>query len=208
MFTKSKLSFVSLFSRPNTGRMFMFTSKKYLQEEIRKLGIDVTPSYTIDKLIDVLQNNHSQTRGNALSVQREGITQGGGRSNGRRGRGGTRTGIAVIDEEEDPKSCAIRSLLQRSFQKRLVGKVKEHTSLGHVLEEPIFRNFMDGVNQDEQLAGLEVLGAYSSGLVAKKNQPWASDSVDFIATVSKGGVSIEACAVEIKSRQKTSKGEK
>ena len=73
-----------LFSRPNAGRMFMFASKKYLQEEISKRKIDVSPSCTIDKLIDELQYTNSHGRG----LVHGGGRSGDGRSSGSQGRGG------------------------------------------------------------------------------------------------------------------------
>ena len=41
-------------------------------------------------------------------------------------------------DKRDPKSETIEVILERSFMKRLEGNKREHCSLGHFLETPIF----------------------------------------------------------------------
>ena len=178
----------NLIRRPNTARMFMFKSTKAIRDEAGRLNVNVSPSCTVDKLIEELSSH--------VSGGRE--RQGGHGGQGRGGRNSTSSENSRID--------AMKALLQRSFQKRLTGKSREQTSLGHKLEEPIFRSFMGGLNEDDEMPGLNVLSAYSAGLVAKKDRAWAKDSVDYIATIATE-TSVEPWVIEIKSRQKTSTGE-
>ena len=100
----------------------------------------------------------------------------------------------------DPKSAAMHSLLQCNFLPKQKGKNKEHCSLGHFLETPVFRSFMDAINDDKELDDFEVQAAYTAGLVAKKDQMWAADSVDFISIILTSDGDTEAWPIEIKSR--------
>ena len=100
------------------------------------------------------------------------------------------------------KKAAMKALLEKSFQGRQKGVQREHCSLGHFLETPIFLSFLNDINQEEKLEGFNVLGGYTAGLVSRKEKPWAKDSVDFIATVSTTLDEVEAWPIEIKSRVK------
>ena len=78
------------------------------------------------------------------------------------------------------------------------GKAREYTSLGHVLEAPIFRSFMEDINDGNEIDGVDVLSAYATGIVAKKQRPWAKDSIDYIG-IFQAEEYVEVWAVEIKS---------
>ena len=96
-------------------------------------------------------------------------SNGGGRGgSGRRGR----------DE-------AVRAILEKSFLPHQKGQAREHCSLGHRLELPILYNWIQIVSGDSSPAiGLDVKGAYTAGLAAKKDAPFAKDSIDFVITVA------------------------
>ena len=62
---------------------------------------------------------------------------------------------------------------------------------------------MNDINHWEELDSFTVLGAYTAGLVAKKEKVWAKDSVDFLATISTPMGFVEAWRIETKSHVKT-----
>ena len=96
----------------------------------------------------------------------------------------------------------IQKLLEKSFMKHLKGAAREHCQMGHKLELPIGKSWMKDVNEKGFLSEIKVLSLHKVGLVAKKNKPWAKDSIDFLAIVhdSSDG-DVELWGVEIKSRQ-------
>jgi hypothetical protein len=62
-----------------------------------------------------------------------------------------------------------------------MGQLQEFYSTGHKLEVPILTNWVKSSKEE-----LAVKGVYTAGgLVAKKNHPWAKDSIDFLAVVAK-----------------------
>ena len=93
----------------------MFQSFKFLKDECNSLGImpATTIDGTINKLVEatggIVRQGHHQQQHQPLKINLE-----------------------------DLKQAATKDLLQRSFQKHLIGKAKEHTLLGHELKEPIF----------------------------------------------------------------------
>ena len=52
--------------------------------------------------------------------------------------------------------------------------------MGYILEKPILESYI----RERTNCALEINGAYTVGLVAKTDYPWAQDSIDFILTVT------------------------
>ena len=125
-----------------------------------------------------------------------GVGRGTARGNRNRGNGRGRG----RKEKLYPKKVAIKAMLEKSFQGRQLGQQREHCSLGHFLETPIFLSFSNDINEGEEFDSFTVLSAYTAGLVAKTGKPWAKDSVDFVATVETSMGFTEAWPIEIKSR--------
>mmetsp|Transcript_12022 Transcript_12022/g.14908 ORF Transcript_12022/g.14908 Transcript_12022/m.14908 type:complete len:391 (-) Transcript_12022:1073-2245(-) len=94
------------------------------------------------------------------------------------------------EEEGGESSCnsrdeAAKAILQKSFLPHQKGQAREYCSLGHMLELPILHNCIQVVTGEESpVIGLEVKGAYTTGLAAKKGSPHAKDSIDFVITVT------------------------
>ena len=63
------------------------------------------------------------------------------------------------------------------------GEKREHCSLGHQLEIPIMKKFVEIIPQAAEYHGLRVRNAYSVGLAAKKGKLYAKDSIDFVLSV-------------------------
>ncbi len=94
-----------------------------------------------------------------------------------------------------------KAILQRSFMKPFKGAQREHCKMGHKLELPIGNTFMKDLNESELLPGFRVISLHAAGLVAKKDHPWAKDSIDFIAVMQNSEFDVELWGIEIKSRQ-------
>ena len=95
----------------------------------------------------------------------------------------------------------IKAHLVKSFMKTLKGQAREHCQMGHKLELPIGKAWMSDWNKTP-FDGFQVVSLHKVGLVSKKDQPWAKDSIDFIAFVFNASISeVELWGIEIKSRQ-------
>ena len=74
--------------------------------------------------------------------------------------------------------------------------------MGHALELPIGIDWMKDVNEKKMLPGFKIISLHKVGLVSKKDQPWAKDSIDFLAFVyNDNGNCLQLRGVEIKNRQ-------
>ena len=125
---------------------------------------------------------------------------------------GTKTIDKMIDALSDPsteteldlepKEAAIQAILKRSFLPHQKGKEREACRMGHVLELPVLRKWLTETIKPRYIVqGLQVTGAYTAGLVAKKDSPWAKDSIDFVlAAKSNANPLLQLWGVEIKSR--------
>ena len=97
------------------------------------------------------------------------------------------------------------AVMKKSFMKHLKGEAREHCQLGHKLELPIGKDFMNDVNFKNKLGSkTRIISLHKVGLVAKKLSPWAKDSIDFIAFVCNKDEVLELWGIEIKSRQTNS----
>ena len=81
--------------------------------------------------------------------------------------------------------------------------MREYCSLGHRLELPILKSWISVVQEESDfLPGLEIKGAYTAGLAAKKNKVYAKDSIDFVLTTKDNitGDAIKTWGFEAKGR--------
>lgn len=93
-------------------------------------------------------------------------------------------------EDTSPRAAAIRAILKKSFLPFQKGKARDTCNLGHRLEKPILKKWVEVTHGEESLFGappdldgIDVKGAYSAGLAAKKGAIYAKDSVDFVLVV-------------------------
>ena len=103
------------------------------------------------------------------------------------------------------KQEIMKAMLAKSFMRPLKGRAKEYCSLGHKLELPVAMSFMRDANKKDLFHGFnfrfEVISLHKTGLVAKKNKPWAKDSIDLLAFVKNEEYdNLELWGIEIKSR--------
>jgi len=80
--------------------------------------------------------------------------------------------------------AAQRAILEKSFLPHQKGSKREHCSIGHKLEIPIVRRWIEVA--DHEFSDVNVTGVYTCGLAAKKGAVYAKDSIDFILAVKDG----------------------
>ena len=161
----------------NAKREFLFRSTQNLKDLVgASQRIKISGSKTIDKMIEALANE-------ALGVVPEGIDP----------------NEHVV---EGSVALAIRAILQRSFLPHQKGAAREACSMGHILEQPVLEKWIAATaKRGYPVRALKINGAYSAGLVAKQDAPWAKDSIDFVLTVSHRGLDEhQLWGVEVKAR--------
>ena len=101
------------------------------------------------------------------------------------GGGNTQQSPSPNTSSLTPQLAATKAILEKSFLPHRKGLHREYTSLGHRLEKPILKNWLEVVREDgtTPVTGLEVKGAYTAGLAAKKGAVHAKDSIDFVLVV-------------------------
>ena len=98
------------------------------------------------------------------------------------------------------KNC-IQEVLEKSFLPHRKGDAREHCSLGHRLEVPILKSWVEVVHGEESpVEYLNVKGAYSAGLAAKQGKPYIKDSIDFLVTVQQNNDPVKVWGFEAKGR--------
>jgi len=180
------------FSASNTARVYMFHAKDALIAKVARLsGVRLNSSLSIDSMIKEI-------------VKILGANQGGGGED------------TVAGEQQEPPQVntnvsdisrkIMQTLLVNSFMKPLTSEAREHCKMGHKLELPIGKSWMDDFNNKKKLEGYKILSLHKVGLVAKKGSPWAKDSIDFVACIENkmdpALPCLELWGVEIKSRVK------
>jgi hypothetical protein len=166
-------------AKNNYIRLYLGYSKSGLENMLVSKGI-TSKKKTVDLMIETLASYHER----GLSVHNE-----------------------TPSYEEHDQKATIKNILERSFQQRLKGESREYCSLGHTLELPILKAFVQEVHDAQQesswhpLNGLRLFSGYSCGLVAKAGSPYAKDSVDFLLTVGDDDEDVtDVWAMEVKSR--------
>ena len=145
----------------NAKREFMFHSTNNLKDLVAKRGIKMSGSKTIDKIIEALANE-------SLGLSSS-------------GQDADNNAYVV----EGSANLAIKAILQKSFLPHQKGATREACSMGHILEQPVLEKWIATTSMRRYpVQALKVNGAYTAGLVAKQDSPWAKDSIDFILTVS------------------------
>lgn len=82
--------------------------------------------------------------------------------------------------------ASIIAMLNRSFLPHQKGTKREHCSLGHRLEKPILKKFIEMTKKEGSSSPapfVNIKGAYTAGLAAKKGAVYAKDSIDFVLLV-------------------------
>ena len=82
--------------------------------------------------------------------------------------------------------ASIIAMLNRSFLPHQKGTKREHCSLGHKLEKPILKKFIEMTKKEGSSSPapfVNIKGAYTAGLAAKKGAVYAKDSIDFVLLV-------------------------
>ena len=87
------------------------------------------------------------------------------------------TPLSIRDE-------TLKEILKKSFLPPQKGTKREYCSLGHRLEKPILKSCIKMFSSPESsVPGIEICGAYTAGLAARKGANYAKDSIDFIVVV-------------------------
>ena len=172
--------------KTNAEREFLFYKASGLKTLLKEKGMKFAPcsgAVTIDRLIGALSGKNLD--GVIVPTNQDDDDE--GESN-------------TEELNLDPKAAATRSILQKSFLPHQKGKLREHCTLGHQLEVPIVKKFIKEFNDDPS-KDHRVMGAYTAGLAAMKNRPYAKDSIDFILTLrDESNDEIKAWGFECKGR--------
>ena len=190
-YRKNNLPTKELYSwlqKPNSVRNFLFYKAQGLKDLMAARGIElVAAPKTIPNMIDSLAG--------ASSVEVRRTTSG----------PENQLSMAQTGDELSPQDEATRAVLTKSFLPHRKGQTREHTSLGHRLEKPVLQGWIEiAEGIDSAVPGLQVCGAYSAGLAAKRDAIYAKDSIDFIINVKdpveEGGGDIKTWGFEVKGR--------
>ncbi len=175
---------------PNHIRNFWFYKHSGLKELAQAQGLDLGKGRkTIGDLRKILANPADHQP--AAEIAETATTQQGGRRRTTKQR-----------TKLPPKDEATRAILERSFLPHQKGKAREHCTLGHRLELPILKNWIELTSENNfPCPGLKVKGAYSAGLAAKKDAIYAKDSIDYIIFVEEeDGQDLKPWGFEAKGR--------
>ncbi len=163
----------------NAEREFMFLSTQTLKDMILKRGIKIKGSKTIDSMIKALALFES---GEVSQANVE----------------------AAAIANLNPEQAAMRAILERSFLPHQKGEQREDCSMGHILERPILERWIAQIpKRGFPARSLRVGGAYTAGLVAKKDAAWVKDSIDFVLTTlhnNRDLVHQDLWGIEVKAR--------
>ena len=174
----SRKDLVEWFMRTNSARTYQFFSSKGLSEIMNARQMKFASGRrTVAKMI------------NALSGEQEGVIHGANQEQDQQQNDGL-----------SPEDAIIQAVLTKSFLPHQKGVKREYCSLGHRLEIPVVKNWVQ-VARDMQ-PSVVVRGVYSTGLAAKREKEHAKDSIDFIMTVEdpkEGGI-LKAWGFEAKGR--------
>ena len=176
----AKKDLVGWLMKPNKIRNFWFYKATGLKDLAKLKGLDLGKGRkTIDQLREILANPSEHCRGPGEESQRK---------NGKM--------------KLPPREAATQAILEKSFLPHQKGKAREHCSLGHRLELPILRNWINVVSgEDSPCEGFKIKSAYTAGLAAKKGAEYAKDSIDFIVLAEQDeNNNLEAWGFEAKGR--------
>ena len=183
----------------NSFRQHMFFTKDALIGIVAvSVGLRLNASLSFDalisKVVEVTEQRGINTEGRQEGApnqnEQRGIAQSAGRQNV--------DPLATITQE------VVKALLEKSFMKHLKGASRDHCAMGHKLELPIALDWVNDIHEKKLFHGFsfKIVSLHKVGLVAKKDSPWAKDSIDFIAFIYNEEFScIELWGIEIKSRQ-------
>lgn len=178
----SNKDLVSWLQKPNSQRTYLFYKSNGLKDLISARSIDLPQGQkTISHMVAALARpwQHLATNNDA--------------SNG------------TQDALQAAKDDATRAILEKSFLPHQKGKAREHCSLGHRLETPILKKWVEVASDSHvlhpPLPGLKsVEAAFTAGLAAKKGALYAKDSIDFVLAVRDDDDELLAWGFEAKGR--------
>lgn len=171
----AKKQLMSWLLQDNYERQYFCYNAKGLKELVEAKGLQVQGQRTKEKNREVL-----------VTANRPGAI-----NNPVTHNDNEETSSASVDEEEQAIKNASKAILEKSFLPHRKGKLREYCTLGHQLETPILKNWIK-VFKDRGIRdfceAVEVRGAYSAGLAAKRDADYAKDSVDFVLTMKKSSI--------------------
>ena len=187
----TKKSQVAWLLAPNSVRQFHFYNSKGLKAEMVKKGIAFAPGSgrrTIDDMIKALSGDDTVT--GVLQAADIAAAATAAAATAATAAAATTTGrsrIAAAELNAMPsRDAAIVAMLNRSFLPHQKGVKREHCSLGHKLEKPILKKFIQMTKKEGRTSPVpfvNIKGAYTAGLAAKKGAVYAKDSIDFVLLV-------------------------
>lgn len=83
---------------------------------------------------------------------------------------------------------AVLEVLKKSFMPHQKGKDREYCQIGHRLELPILKKFVELIPGVREYSNVKVKNAYTVGLAAKKDALYAKDSIDFLLSVEENNM--------------------
>ncbi|GFH47201.1 hypothetical protein CTEN210_09822 [Chaetoceros tenuissimus] len=83
---------------------------------------------------------------------------------------------------------AVLEVLKKSFMPHQKGKDREYCQIGHRLELPILKKFVELIPGVREYSNVKVKNAYTVGLAAKKDAVYAKDSIDFLLSVEENNM--------------------
>ena len=193
------------FQADNLKRYFMYRSKDALVTiGVTLFGKRLSTASTFDELIELLLDAAAQNdvRNDEEELATADMGEDDSNVENRRrasqqhcqGRSQDNPSPPVIDE-------VITAVMKKSFMRHLKGEARDHCQMGHKLELPIGRDFLNDVNNKNKLGEeIKIVSLHKVGLVGKKKYPWAKDSIDFVACVLEHN-QLKLWGIEVKSRQ-------
>ena len=159
--------------KPNCIRQYMFRSNVSLKKLVREKGVKVVGRQTINSMVNALAG---------VAVPTDG-------------------GAAEEETPSNPEESVIKAVLKKSFLPHQKGAAREYCSLGHRLEKPILKQWVNLVLEARYPnPKVNVKAAYTAGLASKRGMPVAKDSIDFVLAVEDGDGDIETWGFEAKGR--------
>ena len=170
---------------PNSVRMYHFYSAKGLKAEMAKQRIAFAPGSgrrTTDDMIRALSGDDTVPGVLQAADIEAAATAAAAAATTTTGRP-----IAAAELNAMPShEASIIAMLNRSFLPHQKGAKREHCSLGHRLEKPILKKFIEMTKKEGSSSPapfVNIKGAYTAGLAAKKGAVYAKDSIDFVLLV-------------------------
>lgn len=152
----NKKSFISWLQQPNSKRRFWFYKKQVLYNLAKGRGLPVAARPTDETDLSLIEMLADNQQGND-NVE------------------------AVANPHHDYKYKTTEAILKHSYLKHQKGEKREHCSLGHRLEKPIAKAWIQEAEKRNDIDSVE--GFYTVGLCESIDVPGVRNSCDFVAVV-------------------------